>query len=268
MSATPGVYPNKQKNGKITYRASFTYNNKHISLGTYSDENLAGKAYEYALMLMDSDLSVKDYSSSVPLLFEKYVVLCNFRDTGMYISNPIYLDKRYFTYYYSENAAYTFDMDDLFYFSSHKLMKRGNHLFVSDYGLQVSLNERFGIRPFSVPGRDFIFINGDDHDYRRENIEIINRFYGVIKEEKKTTVLYKTVIHLNGNIIIGRFESEIEAAVAYNKAVDLIKSSGITKNYSQNYIEGLSPRQYAEIYTAVQISPSLTTAVNNQQKKG
>lgn len=267
MAGAPGVYLNQQKNGKTTYRASFTYNSKHISLGTYDSEKAAGDAYDFALRLMDSSLSISDYSENTPILFEKYVILCNLRDNRIYISNPIYLDKRYFSYYYSENTVYIFDMDDLFYFSSHKLMKRGNHLFVSDYGLQVSLNEHFGIRPFSVPGRDFIFINGDSHDYRRENIEIINRFYGVLKETKKTTVFYKTVIHVNGNIIVGRYESEIEAAIAYNKAADILKSSGVQKDFPQNYIEGLSPRQYAEIYTAVSISPKISTAGNNPQKK-
>ncbi len=258
MAELIGVYINKNKSGHISYRASFTYKNKHISLGTYSDENIASLAYRYACELMNSDLDVDSYPEGCPLLFEKYVILCNLRDNGIYFATPIYLEKKYILYYFSPQFVYKFDRDDLFYFSSHKLMKRGNHLFVADYGLQVSLNERFGIRPFSVVNRDYRFINGDPTDYRRENLLVINPYYGVMKEIKKTTVLYKTVVHVNGNIIVGRYESEVEAAIAYNKAVDTLKSSGINKNYPQNYIEGLSAREYAEMYTSVKISEKLS----------
>ncbi len=257
MANTTGVYVNVLKNGTPTYRASFTHKNKHISLGTYVTEEAAKAAYHYALVLMHETESPEDYKEGCPLNFEKFIILCNLRDNGIYISKPVYLENKYFTYHFSPGLSYKFDMDDLFYFSSHKLMKRGNHLFVSDYGLQMSLNERFGIRPFSVEGRDHVFINGDKTDFRRENIGIINRFHGVLREEKKTTVLYKTVIHVNGNIIVGRYEDEIEAAIAYNKAVDLLTSAGIEKKYPQNYIDGLSAREYAEIYTAVKVSDRL-----------
>lgn len=33
-----GVYEARKKSGEIYYRASFTYKNKHISLGSSSDE--------------------------------------------------------------------------------------------------------------------------------------------------------------------------------------------------------------------------------------
>lgn len=254
-----GVYVTQQKNGTPSYRASFTFQNKHISLGSYKNESLAALAYAYALRLMESSISIMDYSNACPLKFEKFVVLCNLRDNKIYISNPIYLENRYFVYHYSPTVNYKFDMDDLFYFSSHKLMKRGNHLFVAEYGLQTSLWERFNIRPFSVPGRDFIFINGDSTDYRRENLEIINRYYGVLKETKKTTVKYKTVIHVNGNIIVGRYDNEIDAAIAYNKAADILKSKGINKAFPQNYIESLSARDYVEIYTNIPVSKKLFT---------
>ena len=257
MNKTPGVYQNILKNGTVTYRASFTHRSKHISLGTYETESLAGQAYSYAVSLMETDLALEDYPENCPLNFEKFVILCNLRDNGIYISKPVYLEKKYFTYHFSPTVSYKFDMDDLFYFSSHKLMKRGNHLFVSDYGLQISLNERFGIRPFAAEGRDYVFINGDRTDFRRENIEIINRYHGVTREEKKTAVIYKTVVHVNGNIIVGRYDDEIEAAIAYNKAVDILNASGVNKNYPQNYIDGLSAREYADIYTRVKISEKL-----------
>ena len=41
-------------------------------------------------------------------------------------------------------------------------MERGNHLFISEYGMQTSLRERFGIMSFAAEGRDFKFINKDE----------------------------------------------------------------------------------------------------------
>ncbi len=148
-------------------------------------------------------------------------------------------------------------MDDLFYLSSHKLMKRGNHLFVADYGSQVSLLDRLNIRAHSVEGRDYRLINQDPFDLRRENIEIINRYFGVTKEEKKLDVTYKASININGKFVIGRFDTEIEAAIAYNKAVDELSKKGCTKKYPQNFIEGISAREYAAIYSNVKISSKI-----------
>ena len=56
---------------------------------------------------------------------------------------------------------------------------------------------------------------------------------------------------------MGRYPLEIEAAIAYNKAVDILKKNGLNKNFPQNYIEELSPRKYAEIYTSLTISPRI-----------
>lgn len=252
-----GVYKDTKKDGSANCRSSFTWKNKHVSLGSYSDEKSAADAYQFALKLMSGNDKISDYKQTCPLIFSKYVTLCNLRDNNLYISNPIYLENRYFTYHISPEEAYKFDMDDLFYFSSHKIMKRGNHLFVSDYGMQVSLNDRYGIRPFAVLGRDYLFINGDNLDYRRENIEIINRFYGVTKIQKKNTIKYKAVIHINGNVKIGEYNTEIEAAIAYNKATDIVKKRGIEKKYPQNYIEGISAKEYADIYSSIILCHSL-----------
>lgn len=252
-----GVYKDTKKDGTPNFRASITRRGKHISLGSYSSENEANRAYEYALLLLDSKLAIHDFDSSCPLIFEKYVVLINLRDNGIYFSTPIYLEKRGFLYYYSPEDIYKFDLDDLFYFSSHKIMKRGNHLFVSDYGAQTSVNEHFGIRPFCVEGRDYVFINGDKRDFRRENLKIINRYFGVIKKESKMKVTYKAYINIKGRFIIGTYDTEIQAAIAFNKAVDVVRSKGITKKYPQNYIEGISPREYASIYTELTISDKL-----------
>ena len=45
-----------------------------------------------------------------------------------------------------------------------------------------------------------------------------------------------------------------EAAIAYNKAVDILRENGFSKNYSVNYIEGLPSGKYAELYDRLQIS--------------
>ena len=92
----------------------------------------------------------------------------------MYIPNPIYLEKSYFTYHLEPDYALKFDIEDLFYYSSHKIMKRGSHLFVADYGSQLSVLQRYGIQSYAVEGRDYQFVNDDPTDFRYENIIIIN----------------------------------------------------------------------------------------------
>ena len=59
---------------------------------------------------------------------------------------------------------------------------------------------------------------------------------------------------INGNYIIGTYDTITEAAIAYNKAIDLAKSHGIHKNFTPNYIDELSPREYADAYTRIKIS--------------
>ena len=58
-------------------------------------------------------------------------------------------------------------------------MSRGGYYFVNDYGMQTSILSRFGVRSHSAKGRDYVFKNGDTHDYRYENILVINKYNGV-----------------------------------------------------------------------------------------
>ena len=253
----PGVYAATKKAGTTYYRASLTYRNKHISLGSYNTAVLANQAYLEGLeLLTNTSFSIDNYSSSKTLKFEKWVSLINFRDNGLYLSNPIYIRPKFFYYYFSPNDVYTFDTDDLFYYSSHKIMKRGGHLFVSDYGMQTNIQNRYGIKSYAVPGRDFRFINGNDHDYRYENIEIINRYNGVTKILKKNMPFYQAKIHINGDYLIGIYETETEAAIAYNKTIDIVKKAGCNKNYTPNFLD-LSNSQYATIYNAVPVSKKI-----------
>ena len=108
-----GVYQAATKKGELYYRASITYRNKHISLGSFATEEAAHEAYVLAGELTAGEkntLPISAYQSDgSPLSFEKWVVLINFRDNGMYIKNPIYLKSRYFIYYYNEEIQLKFD---------------------------------------------------------------------------------------------------------------------------------------------------------------
>ncbi len=262
----PGVSTATRKNGSIYYRSSISYHSKHISLGSFSTEEEAALAYrEASAILADHSIdihSLSDHSCLHPdgqpaknvLPAEKAVVLLNFRDNGLYFKNPIYLRKGYFSYFLSPSTELKFDIDDLFYYSSHKIQQRQGHLFVSDYGMQYSINARYGIRPYAVAGRDYDFANGDPFDYRYSNIIINSRFHGVLKISRGGRVLYRARIHINGNYLIGTYPTEEKAAVAYNKAADLAKAAGIRKNFPENYVDVLSPKEYAEVYTAIRVS--------------
>lgn len=149
-------------------------------------------------------------------------------------------------------------MDDLFYYASHKIMCRGNHYFVADYGMQVNIASRYGIKNYAVSGKDYCFRNGDCTDFRRENIEILNVYHGVSRvPASKGAPFYAARIHIRGNFLIGKYATEEEAAIAYNKAIDILHKNGVRKNYTSNYISGLPASQYAEIYSSVAISQKI-----------
>ena len=254
----PGVYQAQKKDGSTYYRASITYKQKHISLGSYSSASMACAAYLEASSLLSSrELSLSDYSKFRLLSFEKWVCLLNYRNNDIYFSTPIYMRKNYFEYYLSPSYILKFDVDDLFYYSSHKIMRRGRHFFVADYGMQVNIASRYGIKNYAVKGRDYLFVNGDNMDFRYENIKILNFFHGVTKKETAKGLRYVAKIHINGNYTIGSYPTDIEAAIAYNKAIDLLKKGGVTKRFLPNYLENLSPMAYADIYAKVPVSDKI-----------
>lgn len=264
-----GVFPARKKNGEVYFRASLTWRRKHISLGSYPDPITAHQAYlEGTKLLTDVSISLLQYHASSPLPFEKWVCLINFRDNNIYFGNPIYVGQRLFYYYLSPTHILKFDLDDLFYYSSHKIMRRGGHYFVADYGMQVNIASRYGIRNYAVAGTDYRFLNGDHTDYRRENLEIWNTYHGVRLTQKNGQYSYTVRIHIRGNYLVGKYATELEAAIAYNKAIDVLSKNGLAKKFTPNYIEGISPRQYAEIYASLQISPKILdyrpTSPNNQ----
>lgn len=275
----PGVYQAEKKDGTIYYRSGITFQGKHISLGSYATEAEAHRAYLDASLLLsnhtsqsvepdnsgicgnptstsqENGVSIEDCTSFSALLsFDKMVILINFRDNRMYIPTPIYLRKNYFSYYLDPATELKFDIDDLFYYSSHRILRRQGHLYVNDYGMQVTLFSRYRIKNHAVCGRDFRFVNGDETDFRYSNIEVINPYYGVSRLEKDGKFRYRVKIHINGDFTVGTYRDETRAAIAYNKAADLAKQAGIQKNFPQNYIEELPASSYADIYTSVKIS--------------
>ena len=257
-----GVYIAHKKDNTEYYRVSITYKNKHISLGSFDDIKKASEVYHEALSITDKDSShgvnTETFTTTydrnrLNIPFEKFIILINFRDNGIYIKTPIYMCHKYFLYFMNEETVLAFSADDLFYYSNHKIMSRGGYFFVNDYGMQTSILARYGIRSHSVKGRDYIFRNGNEHDFRYENVQVINPFNGVKKITKKGRTMYRASIHINGSYIIGDYQSEVQAAVAYNKAIDMIKGKTAVA-YTPNYIESISNIEYTSLYNMVKIS--------------
>lgn len=253
-----GVYKTTKKDGSIYYRASFTYKGKHISLGSYSTSDDAHQAYLDAKRLVENDgISLTDYSSFSKLSHDKFICLLNYKDNGLYIPNPIYIRKQYFEYYLNKKTILKFDRDDLFFYASHKIQQRGGYLFVSDYGSQYKILSRLGIKPFAVYGRDYIMVNGDPNDYRYSNIKVINSYTGVRLENNNGINSYAVYIHVNGDYLVGKYDTEIKAAVAYNKAADTLNSLGFEKAYIRNYITSMKAEEYRNLYNSIKISRKL-----------
>lgn len=269
MSPLKGAFKSKKKDGSTYYRASITYKNKHISLGSYASEENAHQAYLDAYsIIFQNKYHYDNYLSKMMLPFEKWIVLHNFRDNGYYIKNPIYLHKYYFSYFLSPIHELEFDVDDLFYYSTHKIFKREGYLFVNDFGIQINILNRYGIKNFAVEGRDYYFKDNNSNNLRYHNVIVLNRYFGVEKLTKKDKSYYKAKIHILGNYVIGNYTTEEEAAIAYNKTADLINIHKITsKEFPRNYIENLTQEQYRFIYSKVKISPKIINLLPKTPKK-
>ena len=138
---------------------------------------------------------------------------------------------------------------------------------VNHYGMQHTLLGRYGIKTHAVNGRDFCFVNGDENDFRYSNLKIINPYFGVELIDKNGTEHYKVRIHIHGNITVGNYTNAIDAAIAYNKAVDLAHQAGISKNFPENYIEELSASSYADIYQQISLSPKYLSYLKGLPRK-
>lgn len=266
----PGVFRASRKDGTVYYRASLTCNSKHISLGSFATEEEAGRAYLTGCRLLgrtarDDDAEVSeaahpeilDYDENTGIGFDKWVALINLRDNGIYCSGPIYLRNKYFDYYLDRDTVLRFDATELFYYTHHSIQRRGGHLFVADYGSQISVLTRYGIHSYSVCGRDYYFKNGDRLDFRSSNVIVINRYNGVTCETLAGRTSYTTKIHINGDRIVGRYDNETDAAIAYNKAADLLEAAGVRSGFNRNYLEDLSSAEYRIRYARVKVSKGI-----------
>ena len=251
-----GVYKRVDSKGRDRFVASFTYRSKHISLGSFEKMETANSAYSEALELVSdkSQKSLDDYETAMNLNFEKWITIINFRDNGLYIKNPIYLRRKFFEYYLSPTEVMKFSAEDLFYYSNHKIIRRGRHFFVADYGMQANILHRYGIRSFAVAGKDYIFLNGDNLDFRYENLKIINCYTGVRLEKQFPKPSYVVKIHIKGSVIVGRYTDEVTAAIAYNKAARLLMDGGFKRKYELNYIDILNKTEYENRLKEVKLS--------------
>ena len=258
-----GVSIIQRKNGTPYYKAYFSYKGHHISLGSYSTPEGAGEAYSLAQRVVSGKEhfhqnvinEIEGHATYAPgIPFDKWVMLINLRDSGIYCRTPVYLQRRFFDYQLDPETCLRFDIEELFYYTSHKIQRRGGHLFVADYGMQVNILSRYGIRNFAVEGRDYRFVNKDHGDFRAGNIEITNLYHGVYRTIHRGNPVFVAKIHINGDYVIGKYKTPEEAATAYNKAADYLNSHGMKKNFPRNYIETLNDVEYAGMYQAVRIS--------------
>ena len=145
----------------------------------------------------------------------------------------------------------------MFFYAEHKIQVRGGYYFVCDYGSQYNILSRYGIKNYAQKGKDYEFSNHNEDDYRYENIRIINEYVGVTDISDELNKCYECVIHVRGNYIVGRYDDEITAAVAYNKAVDILTAKGINRRYAKNYIQTINVDDYKKIYDTVSISKKI-----------
>ena len=78
-----------------------------------------------------------------------------------------------------------------------------------------------------------------------------------LQKHQKAQWTFCLKIHINGNYIVGEYDSLTQAAIAYNKAVDIALKKGIQKNFTKNYIEEMSAQEYSEIYSHTDISEKI-----------
>lgn len=246
------------KNNILRYKVYFVYQSKKIYLGLYDTEELAKNTLREAQEIMEKFMDISHYTCQY-INFKKFISLCNLRDRHVYIKNPIYLYDTYFHYYLSKDVFLTFDIKDLLFFSTYKICKRGNYIYTQDSITQQSILCRFGIHQHSIYGVDYKLKNGNMYDFRRENIEIINAYKGVTLKEKNGQSVYVAKIFINHDIIIGYYTSQAEAAIAYNKAIDVLTQNGTLRDYIKNTIPYLTLSEYTQIYNRLVISPCIKT---------
>lgn len=253
MALKKGVFLAKKTTGLTYYRASITFRNKHISLGSFSDEDSAHKSYLFASEILGNpSYKVDDYNESTFLSHSKWVTLINFRDNHYYFKTPIYMHRYYFSYYLDSSTELFFDVEDLFFYANHRIIRRQNYFFVNHYGSQVNILSRYHIKNYGVPGIDYIFKDGNPYNLRYHNVIVISSYHGVKPIIEMNKLHYKARILVKGNYVIGTYENEVTAAIAYNKAADYItQNTSVKKSYPHNFIESIDSQTYHRIYQSI-----------------
>lgn len=264
MAMAYGIYKTKRRDGSPSYRVSFYHEKKHISIGSYRSLSEAEASLDEALRFYDDpSVTIWNFASRLHhISADKAVSIINHRDRGVYFKTPIYLMNGYFLYFLQGSGIYKFDNDDLFYYSTHRILVHDGHLYVNDYGSQYSLFQRYGIRSYAVAGTDYDFANGDPYDLRYENIIVKNPYTGVRAVEGLRLAGFEARIHIRGYYSLGTFKTPEEAALAYNKAVDLLWSHGFQKNYTKNYITEFSSEQYQTMYNKITLPDNFMRFLN------
>lgn len=252
----PYIYPATN----MRYRVYYLYKTKKIYIGLYHTYEKALLAYQFIENIFTSSISLKDYTPDCPITFEKFVACINFRDNHMYFKTSIYVQSDHFKYYISPDLYLIFDLKDLLYFSNKRIHKRGDYLYTYIGDQQENILKRFGFNRSMTYLKDYDFLNNNRYDFRRKNIHIINHYYGVSLETKYNKTTYVTRIVLNKkNLVVGHYSSDMLAAIAYNKAVDLVTASSNEYHYSKNTFPFLTRQEYDSLYESLPISKRLTS---------
>ena len=82
--------------------------------------------------------------------------------------------------------------------------------------------------------------------------KIVEETQPICFEDAKWSYVLGCAIALKRNV-----KTAEEAAIAYNKAADLLKKNGCTKEFRVNYIDSIKPKDYAEKYAMLPISDKL-----------
>lgn len=249
----PYIYPAK----KDHYRVYYLYKSRKIYIGLYNNYDQATLAYDFTHHLFNSSFSIEDFTEDCLIPFEKFITCINYRDTGIYIKTPIYIHKDHFKYYFAYNFYLLFDLKDLLYFSTNKIHKRGEYLYTYIGDHQESILKRFGFSKKMTYLTDYCFVNDNRYDFRRHNIKVINHYTGVFSEVKFNKPTFVTRIFTDKYIVVGHYETEVQAAIAYNRAVDLLKDSPFASKYQKNTFPFLTRHEYEQIYTNLLISKRL-----------
>ena len=76
---------------------------------------------------------------------------------------------------------------------------------------------------------------------------------GVHQESRRKNFVARINMGSGKTIVVGHYDTEEEAAIAYNKAVDVLKAAGSDRAYEKNYLDDVSPAKYIVLYNNIRI---------------